>query len=229
MKLHTKLLSLVLAAALLLCLPTALRRIEEQIYPCRYAGVVEGYAAAYEMDPLLIYTFVRTESGFDPEAVSSVGARGLMQMTEETFEWIKTKIAPDEPLTFDDLFDPACAVRFGAYYLRLCLDRYGGDVATAAAAYHSGWGTVDSLLHHEDYTGDGKTLPSFPYSRGEDPPLLQTLYGALRPNVLNRARSAYDTHKNDRSSLFLIVFHFPSFFRAPDQTGGRPAAGQVRP
>src|SRR5699024_4437845 len=165
LKLHTKLLSLVLAAALLLCLPTALRRIEEQIYPCRYAGVIEGYAAAYEMDPLLIYAFVRTESGFDPEAVSSVGARGLMQMTEETFEWIKTKIAPDEPLTFDDLFDPACAVRFGAYYLRLCLDRYGGDVATAAAAYHSGWGTVDSLLHHEDYTGDGKTLPSFPYSR----------------------------------------------------------------
>ena len=38
-------------------------------------------------------------------------------------------------------------------------------MATAAAAYHSGWGTVDSLLHHEDYTGDGKTLPSFPYSR----------------------------------------------------------------
>ena len=52
-----------------------------------------------------------------------------------------------------------------AQHLRLCLDRYGGDVATAAAAYHSGWGTVDGLLAHEDYTGDGKTLPSFPYSR----------------------------------------------------------------
>ena len=129
MKLHTKILSLVLAAALLLCMPTALRRIEEQLYPCRYAGVVESYAAEYEMDPLLIYTFVRTESSFDPAAVSSVGARGLMQMTEDTFEWIKSKIAPDEPLTFDDLFDPACAVRFGAYYLRLCLDRYGGATA----------------------------------------------------------------------------------------------------
>ena len=113
MKLHTKILSLVLAAALLLCMPTALRRIEEQLYPCRYAGVVESYAAEYEMDPLLIYTFVRTESSFDPEAVSSVGARGLMQMTEDTFEWIKSKIAPDEPLTFDDLFDPACAVGSG--------------------------------------------------------------------------------------------------------------------
>ena len=160
-----RLIALVLAAALLVCAPAAVRRVEQQLYPCRFAGEVETDAAAYQLDPLLIYTFVRTESSFDPAAVSSVGARGLMQMTEETFEWIKSKIAPDEALTFDDLFEPGCAIRFGAYYLRLCLDRYGGDVATAAAAYHSGWGTVDGLLAHEDYTGDGKTLPSFPYSR----------------------------------------------------------------
>ena len=134
-------------------------------YPQRYSEYVTYYAQKYEIDPNIVYSIIRTESGFDPAAQSDAGARGLMQMTEDTFEWIKSKIAPDEPLTFDDLFDPACAVRFGAYYLRLCLDRYGGDVATAAAAYHSGWGTVDSLLNHEDYTGDGKTLPSFPYSR----------------------------------------------------------------
>ena len=152
-------------AVLLLCLPAALRRVGQQLSPRRFDGVVETYAAEYQMDPLLIYTFIRTESSFDPRAESDVGARGLMQMTEETFEWIKSKLAPDEELTFDDLYDPDCAVRFGAYYLRLCLDRYGGDVATAAAAYHSGWGTVDGLLAHEDYTGDGKTLPSFPYSR----------------------------------------------------------------
>ena len=165
MNVRTKIIALLLAVVLLLALPTVVRQVEQQIYPCRFADVVETYAAEYEMDPLLIYSFIRTESGFDPEAVSSVGARGLMQMTEETFEWIKSKIAPDEALSFDDLYDPDCAVRFGAYYLRLCLDRYGGDVATAAAAYHSGWGTVDDLLAQEDYTGDGKTLPSFPYSR----------------------------------------------------------------
>ena len=165
MKLRTKLIALVLAVVVLLTLPTAVRWVEEYLYPCKYPQVVETYAAAYDLDPLLIYTFIRTESGFDPMAESEVGARGLMQMTEETFEWIKTKLAPEENLTFEDLYDPDCAVRFGAYYLRLCLDRYGGDVATAAAAYHSGWGTVDSLLNHEDYEGDGKTLPSFPYSR----------------------------------------------------------------
>lgn len=165
MKLRTKIIALLLAVVLLVSMPTLVRKVEEQLYPCKYADVVETYAAEYDLDPLLIYTFIRTESSFEPDAVSEVGARGLMQMTEETFEWIKTKLAPEEGITFADLYDPACAVRFGAYYLRLCLDRYGGDVATAAAAYHSGWGTVDSLLNHEDYAGDGKTLPTFPYSR----------------------------------------------------------------
>ena len=165
MKMKRLIIALAAMAVLLLCLPAALRRVGQQLYPRRFDSVVETYAAEYQMDPLLIYTFIRTESSFDPRAESDVGARGLMQMTEETFEWIKSKLAPDEELTFNDLYDPDCAVRFGAYYLRLCLDRYGGDVATAAAAYHSGWGTVDGLLAHEDYTGDGKTLPSFPYSR----------------------------------------------------------------
>ena len=165
MKLRTKIIALLLAVVLLVSMPTLVRKVEEQLYPCKYADVVETYAAKYDLDPLLIYTFIRTESSFEPDAVSEVGARGLMQMTEETFEWIKTKLAPEEDITFADLYNPACAVRFGAYYLRLCLDRYGGDVATAAAAYHSGWGTVDSLLNHEDYEGDGKTLPTFPYSR----------------------------------------------------------------
>ena len=165
MKLHTKILSLVLAAALLLCMPTALRRIEEQLYPCRYAGVVESYAAEYEMDPLLIYTFVRTESSFDPAAVSSVGARGLMQMTEDTFEWIKSKIAPDEPLTFDDLFDPACAVRFGAYYLRLCLDRYGGGVGTPPGPPLSRAGQREGPHDHAGRTRAGRTPSPLPPSR----------------------------------------------------------------
>ncbi len=166
MKAKTRGAALLLAVLLLLGLPTALRRAGQLLYPCRYAGQVEACAAEYEMDPLLIYTFIRTESSFNPQAESSVGARGLMQITEETFDWLRGKLAPGEDLTFDDLYDPTWAIRFGAYYLRLCLDRYGGDVATAAAAYHSGWGTVDGLLAQEEYaSAGGNVLPSFPYSR----------------------------------------------------------------
>ena len=109
--------------------------------------------------------FIRTESGFDPQATSSVDARGLMQMTEETFIWLRSKIAPDEGLVFANLYDPETSIRFGCYYLHLCLDRYKGDVATAAAAYHSGWGTVDALLRMEEHSSDGETLQGFPYNQ----------------------------------------------------------------
>ena len=51
---------------------------------------MEQWAAEYELDPLLVYAFIRTESGFDPAATSSVEARGLMQMTEETFIWLRS-------------------------------------------------------------------------------------------------------------------------------------------
>lgn len=150
---------------LLLCLPTAVRQVELQLYPRRFSAQVETYAAEYDLDPLLIYTFIRTESSFKPDAVSSVGARGLMQITEVTFDWIKSKIAPGEDLTFDDLYDPAVNIRFGVYYISACLERYHGDVSTAAAAYHSGWGTVDGLLESSDYSADGEVLHTFPYQQ----------------------------------------------------------------
>lgn len=131
-------------------------------YPRRYAEQVEKWAQTYELDPMLVYAVIRTESGFDPEAVSTAGARGLMQMIKETFFDIKSRIAPNEDLNFSSLFDPETSIRFGCYYLSVCLARYGGDTATAAAAYHSGMGRVDQLLQNAEYTEDGKTLTAFP-------------------------------------------------------------------
>lgn len=153
----------VLCAALLL--PRAWDRAERFLYPRKYEALVEQWAQTYELDPLLVDAFIRTESGFDPQATSSVDARGLMQMTEETFLWLRSKIAAEEDLTFADLYDPEVGIRFGCYYLHLCMQRYKGDVATAAAAYHSGWGTVDALLRLEEHSADGETLQGFPYNQ----------------------------------------------------------------
>lgn len=88
-----------------------------------------------------------------------------MQITEETFDWIKTKIAPSEPVTFDDLYNPEVNIRFGTYYLHYCMERYAGDLATASAAYHSGQGLVDRLLEDARYSDDGVTLHTFPYEQ----------------------------------------------------------------
>lgn len=153
---------LLLLAALL---AVALYHLPRLLFPQHYNELVEQWAQTYELDPLLVDAFIKTESGFDPGATSTVDARGLMQMTEETFYWLKGKIAAEEDLTFDDLYDPAVNIRFGCYYLRLCMDRYHGDISTVAAAYHSGWGTVDNLLQREEHSSDGTTLQGFPYSQ----------------------------------------------------------------
>lgn len=154
-----------IAAVLLMALPLLAREADRLLYPRKYSRQVEQWAAEYELDPLLVYAFIRTESGFDPAATSSVEARGLMQMTEETFIWLRSKIAPDEGLLFANLYDPETSIRFGCYYLHLCMERYNGDVATVAAAYHSGWGTVDALLQMEEHSADGETLQGFPYNQ----------------------------------------------------------------
>ncbi len=155
------LLLLALAATLLF---TCFReRIDHWEYPMKYQKYVTYYADKYSIDPLMLYSFIRTESNFNPKAESNAGARGLMQITEVTFDWIKSKIAPTEDLTFDSLYDPETNIRFGCYFVSYCLLRYQDDLATAAAAYHSGWGTVDELLAQPEYSADGKTLDHYPY------------------------------------------------------------------
>ena len=140
---------LVLALAGTLLFSTFRDKIEHWEYPQRFTEYVEYYAGKYGIDPMILYAFIRTESNFDPNADSDAGARGLMQITDVTFDWIKMKIAPN--------------IRFGIYFVSYCLDRYSVHLATAAAAYHSGVGTVDGLLGQEAYSTDGVTLDHYPY------------------------------------------------------------------
>ena len=160
----SKVLGVILALAVVgIILFSAFReQIEQWEYPIQYQEYVDYYAGKYGLDPLTLYAFIRTESNFDPMAESSAGARGLMQITEDTFDWIKSRIAPTEALTFDDLYDPEVNIRFGSYFVAYCLLQYG-DLSTAAAAYHSGLGTVGELLANPDYSADGQTLDEFPY------------------------------------------------------------------
>ena len=161
-------LSIVAAAVIIasiLILPHGVEKIQRMAYPKRYSEYVEYYADKYHLDEYLVYSIIKTESGFRADATSNVDARGLMQITEQTFDWIKTKIAPDEAIVFDDMYDPETNIRFGVYLLSVCMARYHEDISTAAAAYHSGIGKVDSLLEQKEYSSDGQTLFSFPYEQ----------------------------------------------------------------
>ena len=136
-------------------------KFQQISYPLKYQEYVEQYAEEFDIDKYLLYAFIKTESSFEPEAQSSAGAIGLTQITEETFSWIKLKLCPKENIVFEDLYKPDVSIRFGAYYISRCLERYSGSIETAAAAYHSGWGTVDKLLAQQGTD----VLVEFPYAQ----------------------------------------------------------------
>ena len=80
-----------LVAAVLLALPlirAGLHKLDLARYPQKYQELVEQYALENQVDPLVLYSVIRTESGFDPQAESNVGARGLVQITAETIRWL---------------------------------------------------------------------------------------------------------------------------------------------
>ena len=61
-------------------------------YPLGYREIVEEEARAQGVDPALVYAVMKAESNFDPDATSHAGARGLMQITPDTFDWLQTKL-----------------------------------------------------------------------------------------------------------------------------------------
>lgn len=134
----------------------------ELSHPIHYSTIVESYAAERGIDPYLVYAVIKTESGFQPNAVSSVGARGLMQLMQDAFDWTKFRMGDGSETSYDNMFDPDTNVKFGTYMLKLLLEEYDGNVGTAIAAYHAGRGQVNGWLKDTQYSDDGVTLKSIP-------------------------------------------------------------------
>lgn len=129
-------------------------------YPCKYTFEIEKYADEYDVPRALLFAVIHTESGFDPNAVSSAGALGLTQITPETFHWLQTKTG--ESLPDSALYEPEVSVRYGALFYSMLLSEFGGDIRTAVAAYHAGRGQVNAWLRDGQYSADGKTLDTIP-------------------------------------------------------------------
>lgn len=136
------------------------KKTQETYYPLKYQRAIEKYTEEYDLPPALLYAVIHTESSFDPEAESDVGAIGLTQIMPETFEWLQKKLKEEHPE--EALYDPEISIKYGAYFYKILLDKYDGDVKTAAAAYHSGTGQVAKWLSDPQYSANGKTLDKIP-------------------------------------------------------------------
>jgi soluble lytic murein transglycosylase-like protein len=97
-----------------------------------YAAQITAAAKANGIDPALLAGLIKQESGFNPNAGSAAGARGLTQLMPSTAAG----------LGVTNVLDPAQSIQAGAKYLKEQLDAFGGDVTKALAAYNAGPGAV---------------------------------------------------------------------------------------
>jgi soluble lytic murein transglycosylase len=130
------------AAVLLIAAVLTVARIG---YPLRHESTILSASFDRGLDPYLTIAVICVESRFQPSAVSSAGAVGLMQLMPETAVWIATQ---REQGAFHpaQLVDPEINVTMGTWYLAYLRGRYEDDVATALAAYNAGPTAVDRWL-----------------------------------------------------------------------------------
>lgn len=125
-----------------------------------YEELIRQYAQENGIPPAYVASVIMAESSYRPDAVSSVNAQGLMQILPSTGEWIAGKF--DETCAEGSLFDPETNIRYGCWYLGFLMNRYGGDMRCASAAYHQGQGRVDEWLASPEYSADGVSLDKIP-------------------------------------------------------------------
>lgn len=140
---------------------TAYQKIELYLYPTDYSDYVEKYSEQYDLDKSLVFAVIKCESNFEPNAVSSANAKGLMQLQDDTYKWVCSKYN-DTDINENYLFDAEKNIEAGCRLLRLHLNEFS-DINTVLCAYHAGRNITLGWLENPEYSSDAKTLDKVPY------------------------------------------------------------------
>jgi soluble lytic murein transglycosylase len=109
--------------------------------PLKHDDIIRQQAVDKDLDPALIAAVIHQESRFRDQT-SHAGARGLMQITPETADFIARRSGGNR-FVQDDLANPQINIAYGSYFLRYLIDHYGGNETLAIAAYNAGQTNVD--------------------------------------------------------------------------------------
>lgn len=118
-------------------------RVRSEVTEFPFSDLINLYAIKYDLDPSLIASVISQESHFKPTAISSTGARGLMQIMPVTWREFNPSSqcngTHNPPACSNEcIFDVEANLRTGIAYLRSLIDRFDGDMIMALAAYNAG-------------------------------------------------------------------------------------------
>ena len=122
-------------------------------YPKGYWESIVTYAAKYKQDPYFIAAIIKEESQFRTDALSSAGARGLMQVMPTTGESV-ARLNKFAGFDRDKLFDSDTAIKIGTWYISQLMKRFKNDPFLAAAAYNAGPEAVQGWITKNGYHGE---------------------------------------------------------------------------
>ncbi len=112
--------------------------------PLRHEDIIRQQAREKDLDPSLIAAVIYQESKFRDQT-SHAGARGLMQITPATAEFI-ARDSGGTRFSQEDLATPQINIAYGTYYMRYLMRRYDGNTELALAAYNAGETNVDKWV-----------------------------------------------------------------------------------
>jgi soluble lytic murein transglycosylase len=118
--------------------------VREITLPLKHEDIIRQQADDKDLDPALIAAVIYEESRFRDQT-SHAGARGLMQITPDTADFI-AKHSGGDLFEQTDLALPQINIAYGSYFLRYLLDHYDGNEGAALAAYNAGIGNVDKWV-----------------------------------------------------------------------------------
>ena len=127
----------------ILQLPETLQKI---LYPLKYEAEIQQVSEEYGLEPAFVAGVVYTESRFRPDAESSQGALGLMQVMPGTADFVQERSGIQ-----GDYRNPRVNLQVGAWYLNALNEKYQGHERLTLAAYNSGQGRVDGWISQEGF------------------------------------------------------------------------------
>ena len=137
------------------------------VFPRPYWQELAADSQSTGLDPYLVASLIRQESEFNPAAVSRASACGLMQLLPYVAKSLAKK-SGEKHFDTNELFDPLENLRLGTIYLRQNVDRYGGQIEYALAAYNAGDTPVRQWIASGDYKDIPEWVESIPYSETRD-------------------------------------------------------------